>query len=195
MHANYAVYLCSKACDLVADRTKYTELGEDNGCTSQAFQDRWLWIWDELQRWLADRPPEMMPLQMIDAKPFPRILFTHWAAISSNQLHHTACILLLNAKPSTIALQSIPCASAMWHAKRICGISLTNPHQGCLNNSIQPLWLAGSLLSHKSEHSSVVKLIRDIEAKTGWGVCWRIRDLEDAWGYKTRSSKHLEESH
>ncbi|KAK2053180.1 hypothetical protein LY76DRAFT_620092 [Colletotrichum caudatum] len=76
--------------------------------------------------------------------------------------------------------------SVVWHAKRICGISLANPHRGCLNNAIQPLWIAGRLLSHRSEHALLVRLIRGIEAVTGWGTCWRIDDLEAAWGYKAR---------
>ena len=35
MHANYAVYLCMKATELVSDRTKFVELGEENGCTPE----------------------------------------------------------------------------------------------------------------------------------------------------------------
>ncbi|EON61328.1 hypothetical protein W97_00541 [Coniosporium apollinis CBS 100218] len=186
MHANYAVYLCSKVCELVSDRTKYTELGEENGCTGQAFADRWLALWQDLQNWLTHRPTELLPVQTIDSKPFPQILFVHWAAISSNQLQHTACILLLNTMPRPMKLGLGSSGSMLWHAKRICGISLTNPHQGCLNNAIQPLWIAGRLLSHKSEHALIVKLIRAIESLSGWGTCWRIRDLEIAWGYKVR---------
>ena len=35
----------------------------------------------------------------------------------------------------------------------------------------------------------IVKIIRDIEAETGWGACWRIRDLEVAWGYSVSSRR------
>ncbi|ELQ45092.1 hypothetical protein OOU_Y34scaffold00021g32 [Pyricularia oryzae Y34] len=73
--------------------------------------------------------------------------------------------------------------SQVYHAKRICGISQTNPHQGCLNNAIQSLWLAGHLMSHPVEHKVVVELIRDIEATTGWGTSWRIPDLKVALGF------------
>lgn len=186
MHANYAVYLCAKACQLIADRTRFVELGEANGCGNESYTQRWSQLWDDLQAWLDDRPTDMCPVQEIETKSFPQILFVHWAAISSNQLYHTACILLLNLKPKSVPLQPGVTSSAIWHAKRICGISLTNPHEGCLNNAIQPLWIAGRLLSHESEHVLVVKLIRSIEAMTGWGTCWRIPDLEAAWGYKVR---------
>lgn len=184
MHANYAVYLSARACELIADRTKFVELGEDNSCTGNVFHKRWLELWDELQDWMTERPRELLPLRTTNTKPFPHILFLHWAAISSNQLCHTACILLLNTTPRSIKLQHTPSASALWHARRICGISLANPHQGCLNNAIQPLWIAGRLFSHISEHEVIVDLINNIEAGTGWGVCWRIKDLEGAWGYK-----------
>ncbi|KAM5351782.1 hypothetical protein ACJ41O_004505 [Fusarium nematophilum] len=186
MHANYSVYLCSKVCKLVADRTHYVELGENNGCNSATFERRWLRLWKDLQDWLQDRPPEVIPVQFIESRPFPQILFVHWAGISSNQLYHTACTLLLGSKPREVKLDVGPTGSAIWHAKCICGISLTNPHQGCLNNAIQPLWIAGRLLSHKSEHLLLSKLIQSIEAMTGWATCWRIADLEHAWGYKVR---------
>jgi hypothetical protein len=116
---------------------------------------------------------------------FPRILFAHWAAISSNQLYHTASVLLLaaNTKPRS-SLNTSSTSTIMWHVKRICGISMTNPHEGCLNNAIQPLWIAGRFLSHSSEQTLVVKTIRHIEALTGWTSTWRIRDLERTWGYK-----------
>ncbi|OJI85609.1 hypothetical protein ASPTUDRAFT_55226 [Aspergillus tubingensis CBS 134.48] len=182
MHANYAVYLCVKATELVSDRTKYVELGEDNGCTPERFRTRWLSLWNDLQCWFSERPSELLPVQTVNRKPFPHILFVHWAAISSNQLYHTACILLLKMMPKDIRLPRSQTLFPLWHARRICGISLANPHQGCLNNSIQPLWIAGQLFSHVSEHEEIIRLIQSIEAETGWGTCWRIRDLEVAWG-------------
>ncbi|RDW86674.1 putative C6 transcription factor [Aspergillus mulundensis] len=189
MHANYAVYLSVKTTELVSARTKFIELGEDNGCTTEVFAARWTSLWNDLQTWLAERPSELLPIQTISRKPFPHILFVHWAAISSNQLYHTACILLLKMMPKGLRMPRSPTLSLLWHARRICGISISNKHQGCLNNAIQPLWIAGRLFSHASEHEQIVKIIRDIEAETGWGACWRIRDLEIAWGYSVSGSR------
>ena len=190
MHANYAVYLCARACELVADRTQFMELGVQNGCNGEVFNRRCLRLWDDLQHWLDSRPPELLPVHTTTTKPLPHILFLHWAAISSTQLYHTACILLLNTMPKSVKLPPTSVTSALWHARRICGISLANPHQGCLNNAIQPLWIAGRLFSHRSEHAIIIDLIRHIEAETGWGACWRIRDLELAWGYPASRSNH-----
>ncbi|KAL4810199.1 hypothetical protein BDV18DRAFT_54453 [Aspergillus unguis] len=189
MHANYAVYLSVKTTELVSNRTKFLELGEDNGCTTEVFSSKWTALWNELQTWLAERPSELLPIQTMSRKPFPHILFVHWAAISSNQLYHTACILLLKMMPRGLKLPRSPALSLLWHARRICGISISNKHQGCLNNAIQPLWIAGRLFSHASEHEQIIKIIRDIEAETGWGACWRIRDLEVAWGYTVSSRR------
>lgn len=183
MHANYAVYLSVKVTELISDRTKFVELGEKNGCTPEQFSSRWITLWSDLQKWLAERPAELLPIQIVDHKPFPHILFIHWAAISSNQLYHTACILLLETMPKSIHLPRTSNLSLLWHARHIVGISLVNLHHGCLNNAIQPLWIAGRLFSHSSEHERIIQLIQDIEAETGWGTCWRIRDLELAWGY------------
>lgn len=186
MHANYAVYLCSEVCELVADRTRFFELGVREGLDPEELSHRWVCLWEELQAWTRDRPPELLPTQTLPSTPFPQPLFLHWSAISSTQLYHTACVLLLGSMPKPLNLKLGVTGSAVWHAKNICGISLANPHRGCLNNAIQPLWIAGRLLSHKSEHALLVEMIRGIESMTGWGTCWRIDDLESAWGYKVR---------
>lgn len=190
MYANYAVYLSAKVCELISDRNKHVELGVENGCNTQTFQTRWTELWDQLSRWSENRPKEMLPVETANTSPFPSILFTHWAAISSNQLYHTACVLMLNANPRQRSLLKPSSATSVtWHIKRICGISVTNEHEGCLNNAIQPLWIAGRLLSHSSEQALVVKTIRHIETLTGWTATWRIRDLESTWGYKIRNDE------
>ncbi|KAF1954973.1 hypothetical protein CC80DRAFT_493355 [Byssothecium circinans] len=187
MYANFAVYLCAKVCELISDHNKYVELGQDNGCDADQFNIRWSHLWEQLSNWALYRPKEMLPVTTTNSSPFPQMFFAYWAAISSNQLYHTSCVLLLAANTKQKALlSSSPTSSILWHAKRICGISLANPHEGCLNNAIQPLWIAGRLLSHSSEQTLVVKTIRHIEAMTGWTANWRVRDLEHVWGYKVR---------
>ena len=188
MYANFAVYLCAKTCELISDRNKYIELGTENGCDTTQFQQRWVGLWKQLLKWAECRPKEMLPVETTNATPFPHMLFAHWAAISSNQLYHTSCVLLLNANPrQRILATSSSTESILWHVKRICGISISNPHEGCLNNAIQPLWIAGRLLSHSSEQALVVKAIKHIEVLTGWTATWRIRDLESTWGYKVHA--------
>lgn len=187
MYANFAVYLCAKACELISDRNKYIDLDAENACDAQRFQSRWMRLWEQLAEWSLNRPPEMQAVESINTTPFPHIFFAHWAAISSNQLYHTSCVLLLNAnRRHKVLLPQTFTTSTMWHVKRICGISLANPHEGCLNNAIQPLWIAGRLLTHSTEQALVVKTIQHIEVLTGWTATWRIHDLESTWGYKIR---------
>ncbi|KIW97850.1 uncharacterized protein Z519_01434 [Cladophialophora bantiana CBS 173.52] len=187
MYANCAVYLCAKVCDLLARRTRCVELGEENGCNDESFEQEWNKLWSELQGWYTHRPPEMTPVKEIKTgaggSPFPMIFFPHWAAISSNQLYHTACILMLEIMNNETLDKGKIIHSSLWHARRVVGISLTNPHPGCINNAIQPLHVAGKLFTHFEEHSIIVKLIDSIEARTGWGSRWRIKDLEATWGY------------
>ncbi|KAJ9652716.1 hypothetical protein H2198_008035 [Neophaeococcomyces mojaviensis] len=188
MHANYAVYLCAKVCNVVAQRVQFLELGVANGCTNEAFEQAWNGLWTELQQWLERRPPEMLPVKTVACSPennqFPSALFAHWSAISGNQLYHTACILMLETKPDQADLSEMQTIqSPLWHARQVVGISLANPHQGCLNNAIQPLYIAGKLFSHYEEHKLVCDILHRIEAKSGWGSRWRIKDLEIAWGY------------
>lgn len=188
MYANHAVYLCARVCDLLARRTRHLEYGEDNGGNDENFHLEWADLWNELQEWYSGRPIEMTSVKSVtcprDDSLFPRIFFAHWAAISSNQLYHTACILMLEIRTSNIAQHAEPVNSLLWHARRVVGISLTNPHSGCLNNAIQPLYVAGKLFTHREEQEIIVKLIESIEARTGWGSRWRIRDLEVIWGYR-----------
>ncbi|CZS90793.1 probable C6 transcription factor [Rhynchosporium agropyri] len=187
MHANWAVYLCAKTCYLVSRRTRYLEFGEVDTFDRRPFQSQWTRLWEELCFWTEHRPPAMLPIKTTSASGsqiFPEVLFTHWAAISGNQLYHTACILMLEVAPQSQLLQPLmPHYSAIWHARRVCGISLTNPHSGNLINAIQPLYIAGKLFSHRSEHLAVAKLFKICESTTGWGALWRLKDLERVWGY------------
>jgi hypothetical protein len=123
-------------------------------------------------------------LEALEIIRFHLFLYAAPCAISSNQLHHTACLLLLDIRPPSIdPAQLGQSGSKLWHARMICGISSTNEHHDCLNNAIQPLWVAGKLLTHPAEHRALVNLICTIENKAGWAGKWRIYDLKDLWGY------------
>ncbi|KAH6724798.1 hypothetical protein BKA61DRAFT_37096 [Leptodontidium sp. MPI-SDFR-AT-0119] len=194
MWANYAVYLAARSCHLVWQRTNATP-----AVTEQPHEDQftitWRTLWVELQAWRQNRPLELLEISFGEESrasqdgPFPFVLFAASCAISSNQLYHAACLILLDIKPFAIERHQLGHqGSKLWHARRICGISTTNEHHGCLNNAIQPLWLAGKLLSHPVEQKAVVNLIKTIENTTGWSVQWRIGDLKEAWGYDRNAS-------
>lgn len=188
MHANWAVYLCAKACDLMYRQVRLVELGEQDETDDRPFVDRWRRLWSELQFWRDTRPKCLLPIMTTEPSEnqiFPIILFAHWAAISSNQLYHAACIVMLEMRPPGEPLPNTLEYSAVWHAQRVCGISWTNPHRGNLINAIQPLYIAGRLLTHPREHLEVARLFKIIDRTTGWGAIWRLKDLEAEWGYES----------
>jgi hypothetical protein len=202
MHANWSIYLCAKVCDLKYRRTQYLELGRTHGNDDRPFSHQWQALWAELQFWLDERPGPMKPCTTTTTTTtttagakevnndndndapvcFPTIVFPHWAAISSNQVYHAACISMLGMQPpdSRLGSQSL----SLWHARQVCGISCSNPHPGSMVNSIQPLFTAGRLMSHASERGRIAELLRAIERETGWAALWRLRDLEREWGYE-----------
>ncbi|KAI7921101.1 hypothetical protein M0657_006197 [Pyricularia oryzae] len=166
MYANYAVYLCSKVCDLIASRTQFIELGKTNGCDDSEYTDQWLRLWAELQRWIDERPVDILPIQVVEASessPSPHIISSLGCDFINSTLPYSMSIAFRHSAFSRTARSS--------------------ERSSCLNNAIQSLWLAGHLMSHPVEHKVVVELIRDIEATTGWGTSWRIPDLKVALGF------------
>ncbi|CDK27287.1 unnamed protein product [Kuraishia capsulata CBS 1993] len=80
--------------------------------------------------------------------------------------------------------------SPIWHAKQICGISLTNvlarhpdPHRNVAQlTALQPLCIAARLVSSRHEHNVLLRLFRDMEACPGFGgLFWRGRELCEYW--------------
>jgi hypothetical protein len=185
MHANWSMYLCARVCDLRYRRTQYLELGRTDPNDKTPFAQQWRQLWLDLQFWLDERPASMKPTVLIDedgVSCFPTIVYPHWAAISSNQVYHAACISMLEMQPSDSRLDAQ--SLSLWHARQVCGISCANPHPGSMVNSIQPLFTAGRLMSHASERQKVAQLLQSIERETGWAALWRLRDLEAEWGHE-----------
>lgn len=155
-----------------------------NPLESEAYGTRWRRLFDNIQDWFDTRPREMLPVMAMSAKvcgsPFPTVLYSNPAAISGNHFAHTAAILMLQRKPRDLALRKV--RSILWHARQICGIALSNDHHGAWTNTVQPIWIAGKLMSHPQEHDAIVCLLQRIERETGWATQWRIDDLMEHWG-------------
>lgn len=181
--ANQAVYLCAQTLDLLAPSHLLGRAASVRCDPSDiAYMERWLKLWRYVEDWHVKRPKEMKPIvNLPSTDPFPTILFSNAAAISGNQLYHTAAILLLQSKPTNVRLEPKP-RSILWHARQICGISMSNDHHGAWTNSIQPLWIAGQWMSHPSEHQAILRLLEKIEQESGWPTKWRAVDLQEFWG-------------
>ena len=185
--ANYILYLLARLLDLFACCGLSLETG---GCVGKpphgiSYRESWSMLFKCMEEWYQDRPEEMKAVFTSGADlafgshPFPTVLFGNGAAISGNQLYHTAALLSIQKKPHGI---SKPERSILWHARQICAISLSNNHHGCWTNCVQPLWIAGQVMSHPSEHKAILEIYSRIEKETGWGARWRADDLKEYWG-------------
>ncbi|KAF7929179.1 uncharacterized protein EAE98_005098 [Botrytis deweyae] len=177
-YANYAVFLCAncvaylKAC---------------KGWAPETQDSRWIELVNLLDDWYTVRPEEMKPILSISLneseihRPFPTVLYGNGPAVSGNQLYHTAMLLMLQERPDRLQVQRRQ-KSIFWHARQICAISESNTHHGAWTNSIQPLWIAGKVMSHPSEHRAILDILKRIEQETGWVTSWRREDLKAWWG-------------
>ncbi|KAK9311084.1 hypothetical protein V1524DRAFT_412068 [Lipomyces starkeyi] len=177
MYANYVVFLCSRVMHLIS--------GDGNNDDTMSYDRDWEDLWKDLCEWERLRPLDMVPLlsyEAVENAPFPTVLYGNAPAISGNQLYHMASILLMQNKPRQFKFPQ-GTASMLWHAKQICAISITNTHHGCWNHALQPLWVAGKLMSHRSEHDAILDILLRIEKITGWAMKWRGEDLKEYWGF------------
>lgn len=194
--ANYSVYLLAQVIDLLmpdnssaARQRPDTEKESQRGAlplTNTEFVNRWTQLWHYICDWLDRRPAPLLPTMTIPssnpAAPFPTIIFSNPAAISSNQLYHTASLLMLQNQPLACRNPVPKPRSILWHARRVCAISISNDHHGAWTNAIQPLWIAGRCMSNPTEHKAILTLLERIEKESGWGTRWRADDLKAFWG-------------
>lgn len=172
MYANYAVFLGARVSELLQHESP----------RDPVYTKEWNDLWSELMAWETNRPAELLPLAIVEhTTPFPTILYTNGPAISGNQMFHTSAIRMLLARPKASIISKLS-KSVLWHARQICGISQTNDHHGCLNNALQPLWIAGRQMSHHTEHKAILDMLERIENTTGWAMRWRGEDLKEFWG-------------
>lgn len=179
MYANFVVFLCAQALELFACDAPEAE-----------YTRRWSELFGHVEGWYAQRPPDMhavlsqpadtKPEAVTSGSPFPTLLFSNAPAISGNQLYHTAALLMLQKRPRRAVLPPTT-RPILWHARRICAISICNTHHGCWTNSVQPLWIAGQVMSHPAEHRAIMSIYQRIQDETGWGANWRAEDLKAHW--------------
>lgn len=177
-----ALFLCAKALQW---------RGETNPPHMRTV-DHWVQIASELNEWYHNRPHEFQPvleLGIQDLVPgsqetFPVILFINGAGIFSNQLYHTAMLLLIRDKPRTARLadQQPSTMSPLWHARRICSIALNNDRREWWDVSLlASLLVAARCMTHESQHQSILDGFDRIRALTGWDISESLRHLREEW--------------
>ncbi|KAI1496998.1 hypothetical protein F5X99DRAFT_45051 [Biscogniauxia marginata] len=136
----------------------------------------WTSLVDDLNSWYIRRRQEFQSIIELDHSDdgIPVVFFTSGAAIFANQLYHTAMLLLLQHKPRTAPLptwQRSSTLSFLWHARRICGISLNNDRRECWDPSlVASLFMASKRMSHETQHHAILEGFDRIGIITGWEV-------------------------
>nr|POE87938.1 uncharacterized protein CFP56_11167 [Quercus suber] len=189
MYANRIVYLCGRVVELLCSSGRWEERHQrrSNLLDMLDYTQEWSQLFELIEDWHVQRSEDMKPILTIaspvedSAKPFPTILFGNGPATSGNQMYHTAALLMLKHKPTNHQLARKP-HSMLWHARQICAISISNSHHGCWTNSIQPIWIAGQLMSSPAEHQAILDIYERIGRETGWATQWRADDLREYWG-------------
>jgi hypothetical protein len=185
-YANYAVFLCASVVNVLSNRTS-TRTADNSSDLNHSFSARWKALFDLLEDWYNSRPEEMQPLMACPATledhqhPFPIILYGTSPAINGNQLYHASSLLMLQEKPKDVRLGKSH-KSIHWHARQICGIATSNRIHGPWINALQPLWIAGKVMSHPIEHRLILETLACIEKQTGWATSWRAEHLKEYWG-------------
>ncbi|KAI0599048.1 hypothetical protein F4775DRAFT_137743 [Biscogniauxia sp. FL1348] len=138
--------------------------------------DAWTSLVDDLNSWYVRRRQEFQSIIELDHAEdgIPVVFFTSGAAIFANQLYHTAMLLLLQHKPRTAPLptwQRSSTLSFLWHARRICGISLNNDRRECWDPSlVASLFMASRRMSHETQHHALLEGFDRIGVITGWDI-------------------------
>ncbi|KAE8151994.1 hypothetical protein BDV25DRAFT_80896 [Aspergillus avenaceus] len=188
-YANIALWLCGKALIIHHQQENPHLLAASNEITQS-----WLQVYDELQGWYNLRPVEFQPMVEINERDqalnpgseFPLLLFASGAGTFSNQIYHTAKLLLLQCKPRTALLNhpQSPALSPLWHAHRICGISINNDTREswdpCL---LASLLVAAKHMTHESQQQEIVQAIHRIREITGWDTGEYLARLQEDWTF------------
>jgi Fungal specific transcription factor domain len=186
-YANYAVFLCASVVNVLSNRNApFAGQIEHLSDNKASYSARWKALFDLLEDWYDNRPEEMRPLMSCPATlddhqhPFPIVLYGTSPAVNGHQLYHASALLMLQEKPKDVRLGKNH-KFILWHARQICGIANSN-YNGPWINALQPLWIAGKVMSHPIEHRVILDILDRIEKETGWATSWRAEDLKEYWG-------------
>ncbi|PKS04909.1 hypothetical protein jhhlp_008274 [Lomentospora prolificans] len=177
-----ALVLCGRVVNLIYG-------GVESTGHSESLISQWSGLVEELGSWYSSRPEESKPIVEMDGKgdSFPTVLFTTGAGLLSNQLYHTAMLLLLKNRPRTFKCVSNYKASSsmssLWHARRICGIALANDSRGSWDPSLLASFVtAAKGMTHSAQHQMLLTRLSDIGRLTGWNVNYYWTTLRQEWG-------------
>ncbi|CAM1504272.1 Fc.00g018630.m01.CDS01 [Cosmosporella sp. VM-42] len=146
----------------------------------------WKSLFESLNMWYSNRPRDFKPMLEIEENDqlFPLVLFTNGAAVLANQLYHASMLLLLQNRPRTLQNEhgrSI-FMSPLWHAQRICGISLNNDSRTNWDFSlVASFYLAARRMTYEPQQQTILRGIDRIGSITGWNLNALAMQLVQEW--------------
>ncbi|CCH44258.1 hypothetical protein BN7_3819 [Wickerhamomyces ciferrii] len=148
----------------------------------QDFDEKWRNLWEKTQAWFLNRntTSPLIEFKTNSSGDFPVLVYGSGPAALSNQLYHTASIILLQNKPRTLRFQS-SVRPVTYHAKHIVGSTLNNEYLESWNNINQCLWNAGKIFTHQDEHKTILNLIATIQEKTGQVPRYNVGSFQQYW--------------
>jgi hypothetical protein len=156
---------------------------------------RWTTLWNENQKWYADRPVELRQVyevrgaeisrvDMANQASFPAIIFTTSLALLANAVHHITSLLLLSHRPRLVksVTGSRTTSSPTWHAQYIAGIAESNDspeHWDPL--LIAGLFLAAKSMSHEFQQTAILDTLHRIKRSTGMKLDDELHAMTSDW--------------
>ncbi|KAJ5369200.1 uncharacterized protein N7496_008960 [Penicillium cataractarum] len=184
-YAHRPLWLCARAIEFMHNEDPSPHLPPLHA---------WMGIVEELEQWYRERPQGFQPMLEIEtddqaadpSQSFSVVLFANGAGVFSNQLYHTAMLLLLHSRPRTAHIADIRSAtmSPLWHAQRICSIALNNERRECWDPCLLASFLtAARRMTHESQQQEILRGFGRIRKITGWNAGELLRDLQVEWGW------------
>ena len=180
-YAHRPLWLCGRAIQFTHD---------ENPSPQYPPLHTWMHLVEELENWYQERPQGFQPMLELGQdgldQSFPIVLFANGAGAFSNQLYHTAMLLLLHNRPRTARTTDFHSArmSPLWHAHRICSIALNNDRRECWDPCLLASFLlAARRMTHETQQQDIVLGLNQVRSVTGWDVGNVLHDLQEEWGF------------
>lgn len=176
-----------------------------HGVPQRTLLDYWSYLRRQFQVWhdglpitfrpCARIPPSRLPGSLIEDdldSVLPEVWYSLPMCASIMQSYHMSQVQLLMNKPhettqgrttvyARFSSYESAIAECQAHSREIVSIALSRPDAAVRINSVQPLYTAGQCLADPRERRLVLKMLRDIQADTGWATDYRARQLLQQW--------------
>ncbi|KAF7558721.1 hypothetical protein G7046_g5450 [Stylonectria norvegica] len=182
-HEREPLLLCARVLNHCFGHDSAASPSVQNGLGTN---QNWKLLFECWNGWYTHRPRILKPMLEIEESDqlFPLVLFTNGAAVLANQLYHTSMLLLLQNRPRTLPNEHgrAVFVSPLWHAQRICGISLNNDNRTSWDFSlIASFYLAGKRMTYEPQQKTILQGIDRIGAITGWNLNALAVQLMQEW--------------